>query len=85
MAHIVSQLCMNPGSVQTCVHVLQPTCSMLSLITLLWITTLQTASSLLRCQPADISYQILSGYVYTNTDSIITTKVHFNLKYTMIF
>ena len=29
----------------------------------------------LRCHPEDITFQILSGYVYTNTQAIISTQV----------
>ena len=29
----------------------------------------------LRCHPGDITFQLLSGYVYTNTQAIISTQV----------
>ena len=40
----------------------------------LWTIT-PSVLSLLRCQESDTSFQLLSGYVYTNTDDIIKTMV----------
>ena len=43
----------------------------------LWtlVTIIPSVMSQLRCQASDISFQLLSGYVYTNTDDIIKTVV----------
>ena len=43
----------------------------------LWtlVTITPSVQSQLRCQASDISFQLLSGYVYTNTNDIIKTVV----------
>ena len=50
----------------------------LGVVTLLWtllVTRFPSVMGQLRCQASDISFQLLSGYVYTNTDDIIKTMV----------
>ena len=49
--------------------------TILLLLLLLLLPWSSLGDSLARCHQADLSYQILSGFVFTQTSSIISTQV----------
>ena len=60
------------------VEMLVPSVDMLTraLVTLLTLGSWARGQGAgLRCHPGDITFQLLSGYVYTNTQAIISTQV----------
>ena len=46
-----------------------------SQLSLLLLTVVRRAACLARCQQSDLTYQIMSGFVFTHTDSILSTEV----------
>ena len=49
--------------------------TVIKLSAILWLMVVGRAASLARCHHQDLTYQIMSGFVFTDTGSIILSEV----------